>query len=97
MIVEKAVNMAGMMNIPVLALVENMSYVACPDCGKIIKPFGESSLEETAGRLSIAKTARLLIDPRLAEASDAGEIEAFDGGWLDPIADLIEGKIQCGK
>ncbi|HWQ58755.1 MAG TPA: Mrp/NBP35 family ATP-binding protein [Clostridia bacterium] len=94
MIVEKAVHMAGMMNIPVLALVENMSYVDCPDCGKRIYPFGESRLEETAKRLNIPHTARLPVDPRLAAACDAGKIELFEGNWLDGIADIVENKLQ---
>ncbi len=94
MIVEKAVNMAGMMNIPVLALVENMGFVRCPDCGRVIKPFGESRLEETAKRLSIKHTASLPIDPKLAAASDTGMIELFEGDWLDNIADMIEQKIK---
>ena len=94
MIVEKAVNMADMMNIPVLALVENMSYVDCPDCGRRIKPFGESRLEETAARHNIARTAGLPIDPKLAAACDAGMIELFAGDWLDGVADLLEGALQ---
>ncbi len=90
MIVEKAVNMAAMMNIPVLALVENMSYVDCPDCGRRILPFGESRLAETAARLGIPNTARLPIDPRLAAACDAGKVELFEGDWLDALAGSIE-------
>lgn len=94
MIVEKAVNMAGMMNVPVLALVENMSYVDCPDCGRRIMPFGESRLEQTAARLGIHAKASLPIDPKLAGACDSGLIELFDGSWLDSLADMIEQRIQ---
>ena len=66
MIVEKAVNMAAMMNIPVLALVENMSYFKCPDCGKEIKIFGESNMEKIAKKHNISLTARIPIDPQIA-------------------------------
>ncbi len=85
MIVEKAVNMAGLMNVPVLGLVENMAYVACPDCGKKISIFGESHLEETAARLNIPKTAQIPIDPKLAAACDKGMIELFEGPWLEEL------------
>ncbi len=85
MIVEKAYNMAAMMNIPVLGLVENMSYVRCPDCGKEISIFGESRLEDTAKRLGIEHTARIPVDPKLAAACDKGMIELFDGEWLDGL------------
>lgn len=83
MIVEKAVNMAAMMHIPVLGLVENMSYVLCPDCGKRIHVFGESHLEQIVERHSIPITAQLPVDPKLTAACDAGMIELFDGAWLD--------------
>ena len=89
MIVEKAVNMAGMMNIPVLGLVENMSYIVCPDCGKEIHAFGESHLDEIARKHQITLTARLPIDPKLAAACDAGLIELFDGSWLDNMLNTI--------
>lgn len=92
MIVEKAVNMAGMMNIPVLALVENMSYVTCPDCGKEIRLFGESHIEQIAGKHGIETLARIPVDPSLSAACDAGEIERFRGGWLDRILFKIIGR-----
>ncbi len=85
MIVEKAVNMANMMNIPVLGLVENMSYIVCPSCGKEIHVFGESHLDEIAQKHQITLTAQLPIDPKLAAACDAGLIELFDGSWLDSM------------
>lgn len=85
MIVEKAINMARMMNIPVLALVENMSYIACPDCGKEIHMFGKSHMNEIAERHGIQTVARLPIDSKLAAACDAGMIELFDGSWLDGV------------
>ena len=90
MIVEKAVNMAGMMNIPVLGLVENMSYVRCPDCGRQIEIFGKSHLEETAKKFSIAKTAKIPFDPSLSAACDAGLIELFEGDWLDSFVPLFD-------
>ncbi len=89
MIVEKAVKMAELMNIPVLALVENMSYVTCPACGEIIRPFGESRLETLAGKYGIGCTASLPIDPVIAAAADEGAIEAVAGSWLDEIAEAI--------
>ncbi|MGI6169785.1 MAG: P-loop NTPase [Christensenellales bacterium] len=85
MIVEKAINMARMMHIPVLALVENMSYIACPDCGKEIHMFGKSHMNEIAEKHGIQTVARLPIDSKLAAACDAGMIELFDGSWLDGV------------
>ena len=90
MIVEKAFNMAKMMNIPVLALVENMSYAECPDCGRKMQIFGESHIEETAKKFGIEHTARIPIDPKLAAACDAGSIEEFAGSWLDELAEMID-------
>lgn len=91
MIVAKAVNMASQMNIPILGLVENMSYVKCPKCGEEIRVFGESRIEETAKSFNLDVLAKLPIDPKLAAACDKGMIELFDGTWLDNTADkLIE-------
>ena len=90
MIVEKAVHMAQMMNVPVLGLVENMSYFKCDACGKEHNIFGESHVQEIAERNAIANTARLPMDPMLAAACDKGMIEMFDGAWLEQIADAIE-------
>ena len=89
MIVEKAVNMARMMNVPVLGLVENMGYVRCPDCGREISVFGESRIDELSQKHHIPHTARLPIDPKLAAACDTGMIELFDGNWLDGLARVI--------
>ena len=83
MIVTKAVRMAGLLNIPVLALVENMSYLECPDCGRKIPVFGESHVEETAERLGIDTCARIPIDSDLSRASDEGLIEHYLGSFLD--------------
>ncbi len=85
MIVEKAVNMAKLMDVPVLALVENMSYITCPDCGKEIRVFGESHIDEIAGKHGVDTVAKLPIDPALAAACDAGTIENFTGAWLDGV------------
>ncbi|HJG38046.1 Mrp/NBP35 family ATP-binding protein [Enorma phocaeensis] len=75
MIVAKAVNMAEKMNVPIIGLVENMSYVTCPDCGKKIEVFGPSKLDEVAEAYSLTVLGRLPIDPALALACDAGAIE----------------------
>lgn len=90
MIVEKAVNMAGLLKKDVLGLVENLSYFKCPDCGGEHSLFGPSRVEETARRHGIPHTARLPIDPRLASACDDGMIELFQGDWLDSLADAVE-------
>lgn len=89
MIVGKAVKMAKMMNVPVLGLVENMSYFTCPDCGKEYPIFGESKLEEVASSYQISSTAKLPINSKLAAACDKGMIELFDGEWLNSIADIL--------
>jgi Mrp family chromosome partitioning ATPase len=90
MIVGKAVKMAKMMNIPILGLVENMSYFICPDCNKEYQIFGESKIEEVAAKHDIKTFAKLPINPKLAGACDKGMIELFEGSWLDSIADLLE-------
>ena len=89
-IVEKAVKMAEMMNIPILGLVENMSYVVCPDCGREINVFGESHLEEVAGRHGLPVLARLPMDPALARVADQGVVELFEGDWMDGAAEKLE-------
>ncbi len=89
MIVGKAVKMAEMMNIPVLGIVENMSYYVCPDCGKKISVFGESSLEKTAEKFNISTIARLPINPDFAKLCDEGKIEEFTGDYLDIMSDII--------
>ncbi len=90
MIVSKAVEMAKMMNVPVLGLVENMSYVQCPDCGKMIPVFGESHIDEVATKYNLKVLGKLPMEEKLAWACDRGAIELFEGGWLDGAADLIE-------
>ena len=89
MIVEKAVRMAKMMNVPVLALVENMAYFQCDECGKKHYVFGKSHVDEIAQRNDIPLTAQMPINPALAAACDAGMIEMFDGDWLNGVADAI--------
>lgn len=89
MIVEKAIKMAALMNVPVLGLVENMSYVPCPDCGKQIEIFGKSRVADTAARYGVPMTARLPMDPKLCGSTDKGMIELFNGDWLDAIADSL--------
>ncbi len=91
MIVEKAVKMAGMMEIPILALVENMSYFKCPDCGKVHDVFGKSHLEEIAEKYGIQTLCRLPVDPAIADAADKGEIEMLKEDELQPVMELLRG------
>ena len=90
MIVAKAVNMANMMNIPVLGIVENMSYFRCPDCGKQHAIFGESKVEAIAKEFGIEHIAKLPIDPAVAVMVDAGEVESVSGEHIAALADHIE-------
>ncbi len=90
MIVAKAVHMAQRMNVPVLGLVENMSYFICPDCGKTHSIFGESRIEQTARDFDIKTLAKLPIHPALAKACDNGEIENVKTDELRPIADMLD-------
>ncbi|MBQ7095376.1 MAG: Mrp/NBP35 family ATP-binding protein [Clostridia bacterium] len=90
MIVAKAVNMAKMMNIPILGIIENYSYLKCPDCGKEIAVFGESHVEEIATKHGLPLLARLPIDPALASLCDKGMIELFEGDYMEYVADILE-------
>jgi Mrp family chromosome partitioning ATPase len=90
MIVSKAVKMAEMMKIPVIGIIENMSYFKAPDTGTEYKIFGESHLEETAAKHGIKVLAKMPIDPRLAAACDSGMIELFDVRWLEPVGEVLE-------
>lgn len=94
MIVGKAVKMARMMNIPILGLVENMSYFKCPDCGKEIEVFGKSRIKETAANFEIENTARIPVDPEIAAACDKGKVEDVDCSALDGMADVLEKLLQ---
>ena len=78
------------MNIPVLGLVENMSYVKCPDCDKEIKVFGESHIDEISQKYGIDVLGKLPMDSRLAAACDKGMIELFEGSWLDNAMEKLE-------
>ena len=89
MIVKKAFNMAKLMNIPVLGLVENMSYVVCPDCGKEFKIFGESKIDEIAAELGVPVLAKLPIDPKTASLVDKGAIELADDKYIASAVDFI--------
>ena len=89
MVVQKAVKMAQMMHIPIVGLVENMSYVQCPDCGKKLYIFGEGKTEEAAKEYGLPLLAKMPIDPQLAKLTDDGCIEQFEGHWLDGVVDAI--------
>ena len=89
MVVQKAVKMAQMMNIPIVGLVENMSYITCPDCGKKLYPFGEGKTQQAAEEYGLPLLARMPIDPELAQLVDQGRIEDFQGSWLDAVADKL--------
>ena len=89
MFVKKAYNMAKLMNIPVLGLVENMSYVVCPDCGKSINVFGESKLEEVAKELDVPVLARIPIDPKTAALVDKGAVELADDECVKDAVEVI--------
>ena len=93
MIVEKAVKMANMMNVPVLGLVENMSYVVCPDCGKEIRIFGNGKVDEIAERYGFDVLGRLPVDPALASLCDGGNIEEMDNKYLSEAFASVEKKI----
>ncbi|HJA71149.1 MAG TPA: Mrp/NBP35 family ATP-binding protein [Candidatus Lachnoclostridium stercoravium] len=90
MIVAKAVNMAQKMNIPIIGVVENMSYLECPDCGKKISIFGESHIEEAAKQYGIPLLARIPVKPEISEAVDNGTIEYVEAPWMDEAAGAVE-------
>ena len=94
MIVSKAVNMAELMNVPVLGIVENMSYLECPDCGKKIEVFGKSSIDKVAAEHNLEVIARVPIDPKLASLCDSASIEDADVHYLDGAAEKIEKKLS---
>ena len=93
-IVEKAANMAKMMNIPVYGLVENMSYVKCPDCGKEIKVFGESHIDAIAEKFGYDLLGRIPMDPKLSALVDKGWIEMMDNDYLETAADILVNRTQ---
>ena len=89
MIVEKAVKMAEMMDVPILGIVENMAYLKCPHCGEEIPVFGASSTEAVAKEHGLEVLGRIPIDPKLAAACDRGLIETFEGDWLDGAVEKV--------
>lgn len=90
MIVKKAVNMAEKMTIPIIGMVQNMSYVLCPDCGKKIYLYGEGKGEQTAAGLKIPAYAEMPVEPQLAALCDAGRIEDLSSDYITPVVEYIE-------
>ena len=93
MIVEKAINMANMMNIPVLGVVENMSYMKCPHCGEPINVFGESGIEKYAASKGLDVLGRLPLDPTIAGLCDAGKAEDIENEYMDSLVYILEGML----
>lgn len=92
MIVTKAVNMARMMNIPIIGIIENYSYLLCPDCGKKLEVFGSSHVDEIAAEYHIPVLARVPLDPKVSALCDAGTIETVETDVLDAAVEIITGK-----
>ena len=90
MIVEKAVNMANLMNIPIIGVVENMSYVKCPDCGKRIEVFGKSGTETFCRERGINFLGQIPFDPAMASLVDKGIVELYENDYIDTAADAVE-------
>ena len=90
MIVKKAFHMANMMHIPVLGLVENFSYLKCPDCGKKIALFGESNIDEVAAKEGTRVLGKLPLDPAYAKAADAGAFYEMENPYLDAAVDALK-------
>ena len=82
--------MASMMNIPVLGLVENMSYVECPDCGKKIQIFGESHIDEIAAKHNVKTVSKIPLSKDFASAADSGKIEDVELAYLDEMVSMLE-------
>ena len=94
MIVSKAANMAQMMNIPVYGLVENMSYVKCPDCGKEIRVFGDSHIDQIAEQFGYDLLAQIPMDPKLSALVDKGWIEMMENNYLEQAAEVLVNRTQ---
>lgn len=94
MIVQKAVNMANMMNVPILGIVENMSYIKCPDCGRKISVFGESAVDALAMENGIPAVVKLPIDRKLTKAADNGSLENFENNYLTDFFDKIDKRLK---
>lgn len=90
MIVKKAYNMAGLMHVPVLGIVENFSYLKCPDCGREIKLFGESNIDETAKELGVEVLGKLPLDTSYAQTADKGEFYTIDNNYLDKAVEVLK-------
>lgn len=90
MIVSKAVKMAKMMDIPIVGIIENMSYVECPDCGKHIEVFGKSHVDEVASEYNLPVLGKIPMTPAIAAASDAGDVESLEGDWFNDAIAAIE-------
>ena len=90
MIVEKAVKMTGMLHLPVIGLVENMSYFKCPDCGKEHAIFGQSGINQVAAKYGIELVERLPIDPSIAQAVDAGQVDTVPGKYVSQLCDFMQ-------
>ncbi len=98
MIVEKAVNMANMMKIPVLGIVENMSYAVCPDCGKRINVFGDGkAVEAVAQKFGLPLLAEIPYDAKIVRAADGGKIEELSVGYVDGAIDILESGLPVSK
>ena len=97
MIVAKAVNMAKIMNIPVLGVVENMSYVKCPDCGCEIKVFGDSHIDQITADMGLELLARVPMDPKLAALCDRGMLELMENDYLSAVPEKILRRLLLGK
>lgn len=97
MVVGKAVNMAEQMKIPILGIVENYSYIECPDCGKKITVFGESHVDEMAAKYGLEVLEKLPLDPSIAKAVDEGLIELYDSHMLDATAEKLEKEFVLGE
>ncbi len=93
-IVEKAVNMANMMKVPILGLIENMSYVKCPDCGKELRVFGENNIDGIAKDFSLKVLARIPVEQKMSVAVDNGEVESLTEGYVDGAAEVIENLVR---
>lgn len=94
MIVEKAVNMARLMNVPILGMVENMSYITCPDCGRKISVFGDSTVDALALEYGVKATAKTPLDPALTKAADSGKLEEYSANYLSDFFNKIMSQIK---
>ena len=90
LIVKKAINMASMMDIPVLGLIENYSYLKCPDCGKEIKLFGDSKIEEVSAEIGVPVLGKMPLDPEYAKLADEGKFHQIKNPYLKDAVDKVE-------